>query len=393
MNMEVADRSNLVQSPAVSKIKEKARRIETSGRNLIYLLRGEPDFDTPDHIIQSAFEAMRSGQTHYGPTKGIPELRRAIANRMARDFSLEFDPDSEILVTTGATMGIYVALQAIIEPEDEVILFDPIYDPYGSVILLAGGVPVRIPSQMDSGHFCVEGKDIEKAVTQKTKAILINNPWNPTGAVIKRDELLELVEIAESYDLVIIVDEIYEKLIYENLQHTCLASLGPEARRRTITINSFSKTYAMTGWRLGYTLAPPSFTAAMIRIAQQFSRCASTFVQFAGVSALEGEQGEVEQMINTYSRRRQYIHSRLSAIETLTPYAPEGTFFYLLDIRPLGLRSEEASDYLLNEAGVVVVPGNYYGEGGEGFLRFSFAYNEEVLDQGLDAVVDALSRI
>jgi aspartate/methionine/tyrosine aminotransferase len=393
MTVATAARVDKIISPAVTQVREKARRLEAEGLNLTYLMRGEPDFETPAHIRQAAIEALQAGQTQYPPVQGLPLLRQAVAGRMGRDFGLAIDPDAEVLITDGATMGIYTAIQAIIDSGDEVILFDPVYDPYPTVVRMAGGVPVQLSAAGHEGHFAVDSAAIEKAITGRSKAILLNTPWNPTGTVMTRQEMLALVDLAEAHNLALIVDEIYEKLTFDRHIHHNLASLSPAARARTITVNSFSKTYAMTGWRLGYTIAPPDLTQAMLKVGQQFSRSAATFTQLAGVTALNGPQDVVSQMQEVYAQRRTYLTDTLHQAGLSSFYPPEGTFFALLDVRPTGKTSQEMADYLLETARVVTIPASVYGPGGEGYVRLSFACSDEALRAGMEAVVKALQAL
>lgn len=387
MKTKIAGRVSDCVPPVVSQIKEKARRLEASGKTLIYLLRGEPDFETPFHICAAANQALQDGHTHYPPIRGIPELRKAIASRIFREFGFLVDPEEEVVVTTGATMGLFIALFALINPGDEVILFDPIYDPYPTVVRLAGGIPIRINSSLKNDVFSISRQDLDKAVTKRTKVVLINNPWNPTGRVMTSEELSILVDFAEAHELFLISDEIYEKIVFDDRKHYNVAALSPVAHNRTITINSFSKTYAMTGWRLGYNIAPAPLTQAMVHIAQQFSRSAACFIQYAGVAALNGPQEAVTNMVDHYSRRRKKITKLLSNTDLLAGTPPEGTFFFFLDVRKYGMDSQSLVDMLMEQYGVVTVPGSLYGPAGEGFLRISFAYDEENLQQGLDSII------
>jgi|TARA_B100001971_G_scaffold213762_1_gene248141 aspartate/methionine/tyrosine aminotransferase len=393
MTQLIAARVSEVVAPAVAQALHKAHGLEAQGAKLTYLLRGEPDFDTPDHVCQAAMESLRAGDTHYTSTQGVRGLREAVSKRVECDFGMTPDPDEEIMVTTGATMGIYTAIQAVIGPGDEVIIFDPMYDPYPTVVRLAGGVPIRVRAEESHGHFSVRKDAIEAKVTQRTKAILVNNPWNPTGTVMTADELNYLVDLAEAYDLVLIVDEIYEKITFGGHKHINLASLSAKAYARTITINSFSKTYAMTGWRIGYTVASPSLTRAMRSIAQQFSRSAATFVQHAAIAALTGPQEHTRRMVKAYRRRRDLITDSLRQAGFSTFCPPEGTFFILLDVRMFDKGSEKMSDYLMEKAKVVTIPGNVYGLGGEGFIRLSFAYDEKTIREGIEAVAACLSGL
>jgi aspartate/methionine/tyrosine aminotransferase len=290
-------------------------------------------------------------------------------------------------------MGIYVALQAVVNPGDEVILFDPVYDPYPSVIRMAGGVPVRVPAEVTNGHFAVSPARVEAALTPRSKVMLINNPWNPTGSVMTRHELSALAALAEAHDLVLIADEIYEKIVFDGQAHQPLAALSASARARTITVNSLSKTYAMTGWRIGYNLAQPDLTRAMLRIAEQLSRSAATFIQHAAVTALAGPQDSVAGMQAAYARRRDLVGTLVREAGFAGFVPPEATFFAFLDVRGCGRSSQSLADYLLERARVVVVPGSAYGPAGEGFLRLSFAYDDESLRRGVGAVVQALQEL
>ena len=389
----IAARVSRMAPPAVGQVRLKAKQLEKEGWSLVYLMRGEPDFDTPAHICGAAVEALRTGQTHYSPTRGIPELRSAVASRMLRDFGEEVDPDGEVLITDGASMGLFLATQAVIDVGDEVILFNPVYDPYPSVVRMAGGVPVSVVAEEKNGHFTASVHAIERALTKRTRAILLNNPWNPTGTVLAEDEIRDLVSLAEAYDLVLIADEIYEKIVFDGRTQVQLASVSPQARRRTITVNSFSKTYAMTGWRLGYNIAPPALTEAMLRISQQCSRSATTFVQFAGVAALNGPQDAVDLMIQTYEHRRDLVTQILEGTAGLAVHPPEGTFFFLVDMRQFGMNSQDMAQYLLEHARVVTVPGGVYGSAAEGYIRLSFAYSEDSLRRGCSAIVRALEHL
>ena len=393
MTNPIAARVNQIIPPAVAQVRAKANRIEATGIKLTYLMRGEPDFETPDHIRQAAVAALQRGETHYPPLQGIPELRRAVAERMGRDHDLEVDPAAEVLITDGATMGLFAAIQAVIDPGDEVIIFDPVYDPYPTVVRMAGGVPVQLSAGAEGGHFSVPPAIIEGALSRRSKAILLNSPWNPTGTVMRRAELLALVELAEAHNLILIVDEIYENLVFDQHIHHHVAALSAAARDRTITLNSFSKTYSMTGWRLGYTIARPDLTAAMLKVAGQFSRSAATFIQWAGLAALEGPQDIVAQMREVYAGRRAYLTDSLHGAGLSDFQPPEGTFFAMVDIRPYGKTSQQMADYLLEEAQVVTIPASVYGPAGEGYVRLSFACSDRALRAGMMAVVAALQKL
>ncbi|MBI3681654.1 MAG: pyridoxal phosphate-dependent aminotransferase [Acidobacteria bacterium] len=363
---------------AVNSILAEVRKLRAQGANLVSLMRGEPDFRTPANIIEAANRALGEGRTGYPDNRGEPALREAVASRTG------YDPSSEILITTGATFGIYAALMALIDAGDEVLLPDPIYDAYQSPIRLAGGVIRCVPSSIAQDRFRLDPDELEAACTPRTKVLLLNTPWNPTGAVLTRQELEAIGGIVCRRKLALLSDEIYESIVYNGHRHVSPAALSPELRARTIVLNSFSKTYAMTGWRVGYCCAPAAITQAMFLVLQQSSRGPATFVQDAAAEALRGPQDCVEQMRLEYARRRAAVCERLAAFNGCRVIAPEGGFFAMLDIRALGRPSNDVRRHLLEHAGVVVVHGAAYGPAGEGTLRVSFASGGDTLAQGLE---------
>ena len=381
-SIPVANRVSNLRPTAVNSILAEVRA--TPGP-LVSLMRGEPDLPTPAHIVEAAAKALASGRTMYADNRGEPKLREAIAEKLRRDNGLGYNPATEILVTTGGTFGIYAALAAMLNEGDAVLVPDPVYDAYLSPIRLTGAVPVAVPSAIIHGRFALTVEALEAAWTPDCKALLLNTPWNPTGTVLNRKELADIAAFCERRDLTIISDEIYEAIVYAGHEHISPATI---LRDRTVLVNALSKTYAMTGWRVGYVAAPASFVQAMLLILQQSSRGPSTFVQDAAAVALSGPQECVASMRAEYSRRRQRV------LETL-PYvmAPEGGFFAMVDLRELGVSSNLIRKRLLAEFGVVVVHGAAYGPGGEGTLRVSFASGGEVLERGLAKLGDALRSI
>jgi aspartate/methionine/tyrosine aminotransferase len=361
----------------------QTRALQQSGRSVVSLARGEPDLPTPVHIVQAATAALRAGRTAYPHNQGEPALREAVASKL-RPQGLDYSPTDEILITTGATLGIAAALAAVLDPGDEILVPDPIYDAYQSPIALVGGVSVSIPADIHEGRFRLPADRLDQACTPRTRAILINTPWNPTGTVLAREELTNVAALAEARNLVILSDEIYESIIYEGRPHLSPASLSADARRRMVLINSFSKTYAMTGWRLGYCAGPAPLIAAMYLVLQQSSRGPATFVQDAGVAALNSPQECVAAMQAEYARRREQVAAALSDVNGVRVLSPEGGFFTMLDVRGLGLPSDEIRRRLLHEQGVVVVHGSAYGPAGEGTLRVSFASGGNNLTEGLE---------
>ena len=356
-------------------------------------MRGEPDFDTPPHVIEAASRAMKAGRTRYPDNRGEIGLREAIAAKLARDNGVAYDPGAEILVTTGATLGIYVALMAIVNEGDEVLLPDPIYDAYRSPITLAGGRPVSVRSAIEQRRFAITAESIESALTPASRVLLLNTPWNPVGTVLRRDELEAIADVVLRRGLVLISDEIYEAITYNGSTHLSPAALSPEVRGRTIVINSLSKTYAMTGWRLGYCAAPAPIIQAMFLALQQSSRGPATFIQDAAAAALAGAQDEVREMRDEYTRRRAVVLEMLCGIPRVRVLPPEGGFFAMVDARETGVSSDDIRARLLHQSGVAVVHGAAYGPGGEGTLRVAFASGGETLTRGLERLREGLTAL
>lgn len=373
-----------VASPAVGRMLNYAREAGQNPGELVSLVRGEPDFPTPEHISRALWQAIQDGYTHYPQIQGYPELRRAVGDRVRVDHGVEFDPDAEVLITSGGTAGMYLALLATIQPGDEVIMPDPIYDPYANQVIVVGGVPVSVPVAVVGSHFHISAEMLASALTSRTRAIILNTPWNPTGTVLSLSELMTIGEFAAEHELYLLVDEIYEKLLYDDNKHHCLAGLSPAFRDNVITINSFSKTYAMTGWRLGYNLASASLINTMQLYHQHFSRGSTAFVQQAGVAALNGPQTSVDEMVAEYAERRNLMLARLREIDGIRAIVPEGGLFFLVDIRGFGLGAEAMAKYLVREWGLLTVPGPYYGPSLEGYLRLSFSYAREDIVRGVE---------
>lgn len=390
---KIADRIDRVPLSGVAEMKRLATEMEERGKQVVYLVQGEPDFDTPSHIIEAAREAMAHGFTHYVPGEGILELREAVAEKLARDNGIQVDPGSEILITTGAALGLFAAMMAVVNPGDEVLLTDPAYGPYEAIVGLVGGQAVFVPLVEEDDQFHLVSEEFEKRISPRTKAVVINTPNNPTGKVMTRAELEGLAEFALRHDLTIIADEVYEKLVYNGHQHLSIAALSPEIKARTILVNSFSKTYAMTGWRLGYNVASPALTSAMTKVVYQSARCATAFVQHAGIAALEGPQKCVQEMLGTYAERRELITELVASIPGVRCPSPEGAFYVFPDVSSFGIDTWDLAKYLLREAKVVVTPGAYYGTQGEGHLRLSFATSTEDIQRGIKAIKQALERI
>lgn len=377
----IAARVSALRPTAVNSILAEVRA--TPGP-LVSLMRGEPDLPTPGHIVEAATHALAAGRTMYADQRGEPKLREAIATKLQRDNGLQYDPATEILVTTGGTFGIYAALAAMLNEGDAVLVPDPVYDAYLSPIRLTGATPVAVPSAIVKGRFTLPVEALEAAWTPACKALLLNTPWNPTGTVLTRDELAEIAAFCERRNVTIISDEIYEAIVYNGHEHVSPATV---AKDRTVVVNALSKTYAMTGWRVGYVAAPAPFVRGMLLVLQQSSRGPATFVQDAAAVALTGPQDCVTTMLAEYARRRELVLNSLPNV-----LAPEGGFFAMLDLRATGEPSDAIRKRLLAEHGIVVVHGAAYGPGGEGTLRVSFASGGEILDRGLAKLSQALRQ-
>lgn len=350
--------------------------------DVISLGVGEPDFVTPWRIREAAIYSLERGYTQYTSNWGLLELRQEVARLLDRQYGVEYRPEGEILITVGVSEGLDLALRAILNPGDEVLIPEPCYVSYRPCALFAYGVPVPIGSDA-AGRFRVRIEDLESRITPRTRAILLNFPNNPTGATLRRAQLEQIAQFAERHDLVVISDEIYADLTYEG-SHVCFASL-PGMQNRTILLNGFSKAFAMTGWRIAYAAGPPDLIGAMTKIHQYTMLCAPMMSQQAALEACRSGEAEMREMVARYDERRRLFVKGLNEIG-LECLMPEGAFYVFPSIRRTGLSSEEFAERLLNEERVAVVPGTAFGEGGEGHVRCSYAY-------GLDQIREALLRI
>ncbi len=361
--------------------------VSTDG--IISLGVGEPDFVTPWHVREAAIYSVEAGQTYYTSNLGTMELRSEVAAYLERLYGLRYDPECEILITVGASEAIDLVMRATLNPGDEVVSADPGYVAYSPIIQLAGGVSRTVPTRVEDG-FCLQGGDIAAHLTDRSRLLLLNNPSNPTGALLDRKTLEAIAEVAEENDLLVVSDEIYDRLVYAEEPFVPFASLAG-MNDRTITVGGFSKAFAMTGWRLGYVCAPPDLIAAMMKIHQYTLMCAPTSAQAAAVEALRHGEPDVQQMLEAYGQRRKLLLDGLEKIG-LEPNEPQGAFYAFPSIRSTGLTSEEFAEQLLIENQVAVVPGNAFGPSGEGFVRCCYAVSVADIEEALERMGRFVSR-
>jgi aminotransferase len=382
------------------KISERVRAVPRSGireffelvlaaGDVISLGVGEPDFSSPWHIREAAIHSLEKGQTSYTSNLGLLDLRKSIAKYVQQHFHVAYNPLSEVLVTVGVSEALDLAFRALLNPGEEVIYHEPCYVSYNPSIYMAYGSPVTVETKGED-DFALLASDVEKAITPKTKIIMLNFPTNPTGGVQPLKELEGIAELARQHDLIVITDEIYSELLYDERVHHSIAAL-PGMRERTILLHGFSKAFAMTGFRLGYSCAPPELTEAMMKIHQYSMLCAPITAQIAAVEALENGAGPVEHMRQAYWRRRNLVVGKLNAAG-LTTFMPGGAFYVFPDIRSTGMTSREFATRLLEEEKVAVVPGTAFGKAGEGFVRCCYATDEKNLAIALDRIAAFAER-
>jgi len=358
-------------------------------KDVISLGIGEPDFTTPQPILEAGIASLKHGETHYTGNAGILELRQELARHLECLHGLKYDPATEMVITVGVSEALYLAMTAILNFGDEVLIPTPCFVAYQSEVVLAGGVAVEVPSRVED-NFQPNLELMEKLVTKRTKAILVGYPNNPTGAVASRETLLEVLRIAEKYNLVVISDEIYDQLVYGGFKHVGFATL-PGAWERTITLGGFSKDYAMTGWRIGYACAPKEILSGLLRIHQYTIMSAPTAAQFASLEALRTGAPHVKEMVDEYDRRRQLIVGGLNRLGLAT-FEPRGAFYAFPNITASGMDDETFSAKLLEEERVACVPGTAFGAGGEGYVRCSYATAYEKIEEALHRMERFMQR-
>jgi aminotransferase len=363
--------------------------IAATMKDVISLGVGEPDFTTPKPILEAGINSLLAGETHYTSNSGRKELRRGIADHLKRIYNVQYDPENEILITVGVSEALYLVMNALLDPGDEVIIPTPCFVSYQAEVLLAGGVPVEIPSRPQD-NFQLDPQQIRSAITPRTKLIFIGYPNNPTGAVASQQVLREVAEIAEEHNLLILSDEIYDRLVY-NFQHVCVPALNEATYRRTILLGGFSKDYAMTGWRIGYACGPADIIKGMMRIHQYTIMSAPTTAQDAALIALTDGEESVQKMVVEYNRRRRLIVDGFNRLG-LPTFEPHGAFYAFPNVSASGMDDETFADVLLREEHVAVVPGSAFGPGGEGFVRCCYATAYEKIEEALRRIEMFMNR-
>ena len=393
MSLELSRVCSAISPSPTLAIDAKAKELRAGGRDVISFCAGEPDFVTPAYIRDAANEALNLGMTKYTPASGTLELRRAICDKLQRDNDLSYTP-AQVIVSNGAKFSLYASLSALLNPGDEVLIPTPCWVSYPEMVRIAGGVPVFVPGDAKKGYV-TEAEDIEPFVTERTKALILNTPKNPNGCIWNRAQLKEIAKLAVSRGFYVISDEIYEKLIYDGEEHVSIASLGEEIFAQTLVVNGFSKSYAMTGWRLGYTAGPLEIIKAMGSMQSQVASCSNSIAQFAAVRAMTSPEGEreIERMRKAYDERRKHIVRRLNEIPGLSCMMPKGAFYAMMDVSGVfGLYDGDTridnsmvfAERLLERVDVAVVPGSAFCT--EGVCRMSYATSLDVIDRGVDRI-------
>lgn len=386
-----AERMKGVPFSGIREMMGRATQLEQEGKPVIHLEIGRPDFDTPQHIKEAAKAALDRGMVHYTSNYGIPELRQAIADKLRTENGLNFDPSNEIIVTVGANEAVFLAIMATVNPEDEVLVPDPSWLNYFHCVTLAGGRAVSVPLRAEKG-FRMDPEDVVRAITPRTRMLVVMSPHNPTGAVLNEETLRALAGVAQEHELLVLSDEIYEKMVYDHARH-CSIGAFPGMRERTFVVNGFSKTYSMTGWRLGYVAAPKELIDIVLRVHQHTVVCATSFAQSGAVAAYRGPQDCVARMCSEFARRRKFILQRLQQLPGIECAVPEGAFYVFPSIRGLRLSAEQLSMHLLEDAYVATVPGPAFGRYGTGYIRIAYSNSYENIDEAMNRMEDSLKKL
>jgi aspartate aminotransferase len=384
--MRFADRMSLLGTETAFEVLVKARALESQGRDVVHLEIGEPDFDTPPHIIAAAKVALDQGYTHYGPSAGLPELREAIAHDVAQSRGIPVAAD-QVVVTPGAKPIMFFVIMALAQPGDEVIYPNPGFPIYESVIRFVGAKPVPIPLREERA-FSLDVEELSDLVTDRTRLIIINSPQNPTGGILPSDDLQAIAQIAVKHGVPVLADEIYSRMLYEGEFQSIAACDGMQ--ELVVILDGFSKTYAMTGWRLGYGVMPPALATHVTRLMTNSNSCTASFTQRAALAALQGPQDAVGEMMGEFRRRREVFVTGLNAIPGLRCAMPRGAFYAFPNVSSVCASSQKLADYLLQEGGVAALAGKDFGHYGEGYIRFSYANSLENLQKALERITSCI---
>jgi aspartate/methionine/tyrosine aminotransferase len=384
-NALIAERMAHIPFSKIRKVFEEVLRREKAGETIIHLEVGRPDFDTPLHIKAACKDALKDGQVHYTSNFGLYELREAVAKKLWLENQVKCDPETELIITCGVTEAIFMSMMALLNPREEVLVLTPCFPAYSTAIIMAEAIPVEVPLDESKG-FMPDVAKIQRLITSKTRMLIINTPCNPTGAVYDRACLNSLAKMAIEHDLLVLSDEIYEKLVYGGAEHVSIASL-PGMASRTLTLNGFSKNYAMTGWRIGYVAAPTTIIGALVRIRQYVTVCPTTFAQWGAIAALNGSQSCINEMVSEFAKRRLLVYESLCKMKNIFISEPRGAFYALPNVSKLPFTPMELAQYLLDEAKIAVVPW------GEEHIRLSYANSYRNLYQAMDNMKSAIERL
>ena len=380
---------NRIGTESAFEILAMARELERRGKKIIHLEVGEPDFDTPQHIVEAGVRALREGYTHYTTARGLYELREAIANRIKERYGVDVSPDWEVIPMPGAKPCLFAAIMVTINEGEEVIIPNPAYPVYRSVVEFVGGKVVDVELK-EENKFRMTYEDVERKITERTKMIVVNTPHNPCGSVMDKRDIKALVELAERKNILILSDEIYSEITYDKNHYSFLQVDGIE---NVIMVDGFSKTYAMTGWRLGYAVGPREVIDKMVKLQINMTTCPAAFVQKAGIAALNGPKELINKMVDEYRSRREVVYKKLREIEEFSVVKPEGAFYIFPNVKKLGVDSKELVMKLLKEAGVALLHGTAFGNKGEGYIRISYANSISNLEKGISRIKKFIEKV
>jgi aspartate aminotransferase len=387
--ISLAERMSHLGTETAFEVLAKARALEAQGKEVVHLEIGEPDFDTPENIRQAAKKAIDEGYTHYGPSAGLPALRETIAREVSKGWGVEVNPD-QVVVTPGAKPIMFFAILALIDPGDEVIYPNPGFPIYESVIEFVGGQAVPIVLR-EKNNFELDIDELQELITPRTRMLIINSPENPTGGVLSKENIAAIADMVRGKNIMVLTDEVYHRIIYEGEHHSIFSE--PDMAKQTILLNGYSKTYAMTGWRLGYGVMPSDLAEKVAQLQTNSNSCTCSFAQMAGIEALRGAQDAVGKMVAEFRRRRDVIVEGLNGIDGFSCLKPRGAFYVFPNVKEIGLDCRQLSDHLLQKGEVAVLPGTSFGQHGDGYLRFSYANSVANIEEGLNRIRQALASL